>query len=111
MFYRKWSTILLTLWLVLSLMPVTARADNESIIVSAGEHLEEVPSGQSVEENYGTIGTNNGTVKVNYGTITNNNGTVNENRVSGSVTYNKHGGLIIDSGGYVYGNDGTGDQQ
>ena len=107
MFYRKWSTILLTLWLVLSLMPVTARADNESIIVSAGEHLEEVASGQSVEENYGTIGTNNGTVKVNYGTITNNNGTVNENRVSGSVTYNKHGGLIIDSGGYVYGNDGT----
>ena len=107
MFYRKWSTILLTLWLVLSLMPVTARADNESIIVSAGEHLEEVASGQSVEENYGTIGTNNGTVKVNYGTITNNNGTVNENRVSGSVTYNKHGGLISDSGGYVYGNDGT----
>ena len=43
MFYRKRSTILLTLWLVLSLMPVTARADNESIIVSAGEHLEEVP--------------------------------------------------------------------
>ena len=107
MVYRKWFTILLTLCMVLSLMPVTARADNEIIIVSEGEHLEEVSSGQSVEENYGTIGTNNGTVKVNYGTITNNNGTVNENRVSGSVTYNKHGGLISDSGGYVYGNDGT----
>ena len=84
MVYRKWFTILLTLCMVLSLMPVTARADNEIIIVNEGEHLEEVPSGQIVQENYGTIGTNNGTVKENYGTITNNNGTVNKNRLSGS---------------------------
>ena len=96
---KRFISTLLALLLICSL-PVSAFAmDNNP----AGTTVTEIPTGDTmgtnsgtVTTNFGTVTTNNGTVTTNKGTVTTNNGTVEEN-----------GNTVETNNNCIYGNEGT----
>ena len=61
----------------------------------------------TVEHNYGIVTTNNSTVNYNYETVTNNTGNIWSNDVPGTVTNNYSGGTVSNNHGTVVNNYGT----
>ena len=61
----------------------------------------------TVEHNYGIVTTNNSTVNYNYETVTNNAGNIWSNDVPGTVTNNYSGGTVSNNHGTVVNNYGT----
>ena len=99
--------------------PIQAYAREEGEDVGEGETVVEIGQDEEVEDNFGTVTTNNGmvnnndqgatittnneTVEYNYGTVTTNNGTVKDN--FGTVTTNN--GTVTENYGTVTTNDET----
>ena len=109
---KRFVSTLLALLLVCSL-PVSAFAmDNNP----AGTTVTEIPAGDTMYYNSGTVTNNDGTVNYNHGTVTTNSstGTVGSNQPGGTVTtndgtvnYNVGNGTVTTNNGTVDTNFGT----
>ena len=102
---KRLLSCIMALLLVVSLLPIAAMAETP-MYNPEGKTVEEIPSGDLMPSNDGTVTNNNGYVTTNgrNGTITN-NGTAGGGRDSGHVSTNS--GKIVNNYGYVCNNYGT----
>lgn len=102
---KRLLSCIMALLLVVSLLPIAAMAETP-MYNPEGKTVEEIPSGDLMPSNDGTVTNNNGYVTTNgrNGTITN-NGTAGGGRDSGHVSTNSD--KIVNNYGYVCNNYGT----
>ena len=96
----------LALLLVVSLLPIGAMAAEDT---KAGQTVDEIKSGDTMNNNKGTVTTNNGTLKHNLsgGEVVTNNKDITTNHTGGTVDTNASTGTITENWGTVNDNSGS----
>ena len=96
----------LALLLVVSLLPIGAMAAEDT---KAGQTVDEIKSGDTMNNNKGTVTTNNGTLKHNLsgGEVVTNNKDITTNHTGGTVDTNASTGTFTENWGTVNDNSGS----
>ena len=95
----------LALLLVVSLLPIGVMAADDN---NAGQTVDVIASGDTMNSNMGTVTTNNGEVRSNHGTVETNNGTIEYNYYGGTVSTNSENGIVeTNYGGTIETNNGA----
>ena len=95
----------LALLLMVSLLPIGVMAAEDN---NAGQTVDVIASGDTMNSNMGTVTTNNGEVRSNHGTVETNNGTIEFNYSGGTVSTNSENGTVeTNREGTIKTNNGT----
>ena len=96
----------LALLLVVSLLPIGAMA---AVDTKAGQTVDEIKSGDTMNNNKGTVTTNNGNLNHNLlgGEVVTNNKDITTNHTGGTVKTNASNGTITENWGTVNDNSGS----
>ena len=95
----------LALLLMVSLLPIGVMAADDN---NAGQTVDVIASGDTMNSNMGTVTTNNGEVRSNHGTVETNNGTIEFNYSGGTVSTNSQNGTVeTNREGTIKTNNGT----
>ena len=95
----------LALLLMVSLLPIGVMAAEDN---NAGQTVDVIASGDTMNSNMGTVTTNNGEVRSNHRTVETNNGTIEFNYSGGTVSTNSENGIVeTNYGGTIETNNGA----